>query len=98
MLPQLETQEKAEGQVGTRKKCGYDRFAHAQLLEKLVDKARKGLSIPVAQFVSVYQDDVRLHWAEECTKVVTKKLSPFQCDAGYSPDTNPVEDVFGSYR
>ena len=98
MLLQLETQEKADGQVGTKKKRGYDRLAHAQLLEKLADKARKDLSIPAAQFVSVYQDGVRLYWAEECTKVVTKKLSPFKCDTGYSPDTNPVEDVFGSYR
>lgn len=76
-----------------------DGFAHAQSQEELVDKDRKDLIIPAAQFVSVYQDGVCLHWAEECTKVATKrKLSLFKCDAGCSPDTSPVEDIFGIFE
>ena len=91
-----ETQEQAESQVGTRKKRGYDRFAHAKFLEELADSARKALKVPAQEFVSVYQDGVRLHWADECVKVAQqKKLSLFKCDAGYSPDTNPVENIFG---
>jgi len=75
---------------------GYDNWAHALCLEELAAAARAKLGARSCTPVLVYQDGLRLHWAD----APEKAMETFRIEAhrppscGYSPDCNPIENLF----
>ena len=85
--------------VASGKKRGYDGHAHAAFLKDLAGKMRTELGLTPSDPIWIHQDGDKIHWTPACRQVLEdekiRTLMTPESSATYSPDFNPVEELFG---
>ena len=73
----------------------FDAPAYAVFLEELAEAVRTVLGVGPDVPVQCLQDGAKFHWGPEAKKVAAELLLQFFKDfPAYSPDLNPIENVF----
>ena len=85
--------------VASGKKRGYDGHAHAAFLKDLAGKMRTEPGLTPSDPIWIHQDGDKIHWTPACRQVLEdekiRTLMTPESSATYSPDFNPVEELFG---
>lgn len=73
----------------------FDSPAYAVFIEELAETVRKILAVGPDVSLQGLQDGAKFHWGPEARKAATDaKISFFTDFPAYSPDLNPIENVF----
>jgi len=74
----------------------FDSPAYAVFLEDLAGVVREELGLGPEDTIRGLQDGARFHWGEEAKQMIKDKKMDFFTDfPAYSPDLNPIENLFG---
>ena len=84
-----------EAKKAKAKSKKFDSPAYAVFLEELAGVVREQLGLGPADTIFGLQDGAKFHWGEEAKQVIKdKKWDIFLDFPAYSPDLNPIENLF----